>query len=626
MNLTRNKSTNQLLRAFLRGLVLPLGVLILTLKSLRVLGGAREKSQIEGVIHLFRSDISILLAFTLLGLILIISLQGRKAKSALGFLQATGVLWASIETIAHQFYVVTGSTIDFGIVLFSVQRLGDISKVVASEIPIILVLLLGLVILIMLFLPWFIVAYVNPEDTPHNPRRGWVALSGLLFFSSAWSFMPLTSNDNPSYTRSNLINFALSISRLDDEFPVVDINRESLKGLSLAATSERVQPKNLVMVILESTRASATTLYNPTLLTTPFLNSLKERSLFVEQAYAIVPHTSKALVAIHCGIEPHLTMPITEAESTGIPAKCIPELLSQMGYRSVFFQSATKEFETRGELVKNLGYQEFFPLESLNTAGMEPANYFAVEDAVMLPKSLDWLMRNGKEQPFLATYLTGTPHHDYRAPRRRYGSKDFAEDDEFNRYLNSVWYVDQFTRELIAQYQDLGLLEDTLFIIIGDHGEAFGEHGRSMHDNIMWQEGLHIPLMIFDPSNPDGNVISTPVNQLDLLPSVINLLGYQLEGGKLPGEVIWNAKSGRTLYAHCWYELGCMAAIKNNSKYIEHFGRQNNEFYDVLTDRQEVNNLHSQLAPQDIQQIKAELFSWRQAVNRLYRIGLDTRK
>lgn len=611
-------------RVFLRGIVFPLAVLILTLKFLRVMGGVRNGDQYAGVMHLFRSDILILLVFSLLGLSLLSALSGRRGRIALGALQLISVVWAGIETMAHQFFIVTGSTIDFGIFLFSIQRLGDIGQVVVSEIPAVLILLLSLVVLILLLLPWYIAAYVSSNDTQHKSgRRGWVALCGMLFVSSAWSIMPLSGKENPGIARSNLINLAFSIYKLDDEFPIIDIKRESLKGLSLTATSERVQRKNLVLVILESTRASATTLYNPTLLTTPFLNSLKEQSLLIEHAYAVVPHTSKALVAIHCGIEPHLTMPITEADSSGIPATCIPELLAEAGYRSVFFQSATNQFEQRHGLVSNLGFQDFFALEQLDAEGMEQANYFSVEDAVMLPKSLEWLSAEGTDQPFLATYLTGTPHHDYRAPSSRYGIERFSESDELNRYLNSVRYVDQFIRELIEQYKNLGLLGNTLFVFVGDHGEAFREHGRSQHDNIMWQEGLHIPLLIYNPADPQGEVISNPITQLDLLPSLVHLLGYRLEGGNLPGKLIWQAGSERTLYAHCWYELGCMAAIEKNTKYIEHFGKQPNEFYDLRADPKESIDLHSKLGTDYVARIRAELFSWRQAVNRLYEQNVE---
>jgi len=612
-----NSKTTLRLRGFIRGLMFPLALLVLTLKTIRVLG-ARELQGAGEVLLLYRSDFALLLVFGALGAGAMLFLHGRKRDLVLVALQVAGVAWACIEIVAHQFYVATGSTIDFGIVLFSMQRLNETSQVFSSELPLLLILLLGLVILIIGFLPWYIVrnAVVHQHPRPVGRRAVLVMVSALLV-SSAWSTIPLNDAD-PGFARSSLVNFAFSMTRLDEELTADLVEREALHGLTLPVDDPLAPRKNLVVIILESTRADATTPYNPEMATTPFLDSLKNRSLFAEQAYAVVPHTSKALVAILCGIEPHLTMPITEAEEGGIPGRCLPFLLEQAGYRSVYFQSATREFEAREGLIANIGFDDFYSLENFATQGLETANYFGVEDAVMLPASRTWLAENGDTGPFLAVYLTNTPHHDYQAPRQRYGFKQFVEDEEFNRYLNAVHYVDQFSRELVDQYRNLGHLEDTLFVFIGDHGEAFNEHGRYQHDNIMWQEGLHVPLLIYDPVEATGRTVANPVSQLDLMPSLLETLGYSVAGGNLPGELLWHTSDDRTLYAHCWYELGCMASIRGQQKYIEHFGRRPNELYDLHADQAETRNLVQQLSSGDSQRLRMELFSWRQSVNSLY--------
>ncbi|MCB1669914.1 MAG: sulfatase-like hydrolase/transferase [Gammaproteobacteria bacterium] len=617
MNLTADSATNIRLRAFLLGVTAPLAVLVLSLKSLRVFG-LREFENLPEALSLYRSDCLLLLLFYLFGSAALVVLRKHHATTQAAF-QAAAILWACIETIAHQFYVATGSTIDFGIFLFSIQRLGDTAQVFLSETPLLLVILLVEVVAVILFLPRYIIRRPAPTADPKRMGgKSQVAIGSVLLISSAWSVLPVSQVNNPGFSRSNLINFAFSMVRMDQEITGGEVTRESLMTLSLGSDNPQAERKNLVIVILESTRASATTPYNGELPTTPFLNSLKEKSLFVERAYAVMPHTSKALVALLCGVEPHLTMPITEATEDGIPAPCLPRLLAETGYRSVFFQSATQSFEARDGLVQNLGFDEFFPLERLDQEGMEPANYFGVEDAVMLAGSREWLTANAEQGPFLATYLTSTPHHDYLAPRQRYGFQQFSTDDEFNRYLNSVHYVDQFSRELFEQYQAMGLDRNTLFVFVGDHGEAFGEHGRNQHDNILWEEGLHVPLLIFDPRSPIGKRITRPVNQLDLLPTLTNLLGYTLAGAQLPGQSFWSDDPQRKLFAHCWYELNCMAVIDGSHKYIEHFGRRNNEYFDLLSDQAESSNRHADLDSDRIEHLRRDLFSWRRAVNGLY--------
>lgn len=78
----------------------------------------------------------------------------------------------------------------------------------------------------------------------------------------------------------------------------------------------------------------------------------------------------------------------------------------------------------------------------------------------MLKPSRDWLQENG-QKPFIASYVGITPHHEYLAPKR-YGRKDLADDDVMNRYLNAVRYDDFWVKNLIEQYKDLGLYEDTI--------------------------------------------------------------------------------------------------------------------------------------------------------------------
>ena len=82
------------------------------------------------------------------------------------------------------------------------------------------------------------------------------------------------------------------------------------------------------MVFLESTRAGATTPYNQQgLETTPFLDDLAQKSLLVQQAYTVVPHTHNALTATNCGVEPPLdrwgTM-LLGARSDSVPSRACP--------------------------------------------------------------------------------------------------------------------------------------------------------------------------------------------------------------------------------------------------------------------------------------------------------------
>ncbi|MCK6508737.1 sulfatase-like hydrolase/transferase [Myxococcota bacterium] len=393
----------------------------------------------------------------------------------------------------------------------------------------------------------------------------------------------------------------------------------------------RTQKKNVVFVLLESQRARSLTPYRslvprhpyePKLETTPFLASIAKESWLAEHLSAIVPHTSKALVPILCGIYPKINVDIDEGERNGIPSRCLPTLLKQVGYRSAFFQSATNLFENRAQMVANMGFDILRGHEDLDERGFAKTNYFGYEDRIMLQPSLRWIDQN-RQRPFLMTYLLLVSHHTYTTPPR-FRKKHYtnSRDPELNDYYNSLFYVDEFLRDLFDGFKKRGMLKDTVFVFVGDHGEAFGEHGRRQHDNILWEEGIRIPAWIYAPS-----LITRPKqiqgrrSQIDLVPTVLDLLGLEVRDGKLPGfSLAKPVEASRPIFHSCWYEHQCMALREGDYKYIYHYKHRPWEVYDISKDPLEQRNLFFQKGfdRNPLEEIEKRLLRWKAEVNRIY--------
>jgi lipoteichoic acid synthase len=386
---------------------------------------------------------------------------------------------------------------------------------------------------------------------------------------------------------------------------------------SLQKTAE-TEKKNVVLIHLESARARSTTPYNEDLDTTSYLDTLSKNSLLAEHAYTIVPHTSKAITSINCGIDAHLVREITEADPGGVPARCLPELLKEQGYNSVWFSSATEHFEDRRELVQNFGYDAFRPVETMDTVGFQKSNYFGYEDDIMLQPSRDWIERH-KDKPFLATYLGVTGHHDYR-PIDRYGLKDYSNLPGLDHYQNSMRYLDFFVKNIIDQYKELGLYDDTIFVIYGDHGEGFGEHDLFQHDNTIYQEGLKVPFIIHEPGRfEEGRRTQALTNQLDILPTLVDLLGYEVKGDHYAGRsLLAPPDEDRTLFFSCFDEYRCLASIQGTEKYIYFFGNQPDEVYDLASDPLEKNNIADQHSKKDLKHKRLQVLAWYSKVNAMY--------
>ncbi|HZY64422.1 MAG: sulfatase-like hydrolase/transferase [Actinomycetota bacterium] len=609
---------------YLLSLLLPLFVYNVGLKIIRILTQLSVPGPV-GFADQLRSDVLFNLGYAALWIgAFAVFRRGVPRWATLALFHLSALLVVVLTTSTHFFYKSTGSTLDYSFIMLSLSSFGETSKIIAAETSAFHWVLLGAVLLYLVAGPVIVTRLFGnrwrlPLRTSGQRLTAPLVMCCVALALGVLSALPSATGASNNFSRDALINLALTeLNKPDFE---QQIRTNLVAGTPPADTSLKQTPQtrqhNVALVFLESTRARSTTPYNEDLKTTPFLDELAGKSLVAENAYAVVPHTSKALVAATCGVAPPLDTRNTEAKPNAIPAQCLPDLLEEQGYNTAFFQSATEEFERRAQLVENFGYEDFFPIEEMDKKGFEEANYFGYEDDIMLEPSREWLEEN-KNQPFLTSYLTVTPHHDYTVPDR-YGKKKFAEDEELNRYLNTVRYQDFFLKNLFDQYKELGVYDNTVFVIFGDHGEGFGEHGARQHDNVIYNEGLRIPFLIHAPNRyKGGERMEPPVNKLDVLPTVMDLLGYEVTGGTYPGTSVLNAPTGRTLMASCYQENRCLASIEGSEKYIYYYGNKDAEFYDLSSDPRERENIADEQSPEKLEKQRDALLTWQIQTNSSY--------
>ncbi|MFP4596731.1 MAG: LTA synthase family protein [Persicimonas sp.] len=618
-----NRALDDLEWGYVLGLAFPAVLLLVALKCARLAGGDASPG-VWGGADLLKSEIFFGVGLGLGGVSLLHLVERTWIRRlVLCALQLIFLFVLIIEVSGHNFAMATGSSLDYYVMAFSLENLADTADVISSEVPTSFVVLASTTILWVVAMPWLVCWAAGRVRTAQKSRGGRILppmalpVAAAAFIAAA--ALPAVLTDANVDARVSTINVAMSASKaLQEAVEEPEHYESTARETTLEEQSENPgeKPRNLAFILLESTRARSTSVYNRELETTPFLEELADESTVGERAYAVVPHTSKALVASLCGIEPRLNMPITESAPGNIPANCLARLLAEQDYRTGFFQSAVESFEGRRQLVENMGYETFIPVDEMDKEGFAKANYFGREDDIMLEPTKKWLEADD-DRPFFATYLTLTPHHNYLAPRR-YGRHDFAaDDDELNHYLNSVHYVDQFVKNVFEQYKELGVYEDTIFVIVGDHGEGFGEHGRRQHDNVIYEEGLRVPLLIHDPQERTPRRIEHAVSQIDLLPTLASWLGFEITGGDYPGDDIREVDPERPIRAHCWYERRCMAQIVGDQKYIHHFDSRADEFFDLGDDPLEQENLAA--GRDDLGQWRRELHTWRDRINAIYR-------
>ncbi|CBL46020.1 Sulfatase [gamma proteobacterium HdN1] len=432
----------------------------------------------------------------------------------------------------------------------------------------------------------------------------------------AWVFVPplAGATDRNLARPSYIYHLETFIERnLFNNTHLVSANKASdaqaRAGSHETRAQESQEKPNLVVIVLESVSAQATSLYNPhhTGLT-PYLESLAAQGWMAKQAYTVVPHTSKALTAINCGKQPNPRFPIY-ASLFGSPAPCLADILNERGYTTAYFQSPVSTFENRAALVKQLGFETFFRGENMDTTGYQLANYFGYEDNIMLQPSKDWLKQ--QTGPFFAFYLTGTTHHPYWVPTDFETHTWDASDKEHNDYLNAVHYLDQFVENLLKTYKEAGFYENTVFAIIGDHGESFGLlHPRMQHNVNLYQEVMQIPMLIHAPGKKLPIKQTELVSQTDFMPSILDLLGVdatKLEAAEqIDGRSVFSGHFSRShALSYCWYENWCSAAADGRYKYIQNYDERPEELYDLRNDPAETTNIASQ-HPQLVEVMRAK--------------------
>lgn len=374
-----------------------------------------------------------------------------------------------------------------------------------------------------------------------------------------------------------------------------DINTTPLNTAPIkkAFIRGRENKKNVVLIILESFRHDLVPQdQSPLAKVTPFLSELSKESYQFKNAYVSVPHTSKALVGIHCGVLPYLDLPIYESVY-GVPSGCLPKILAREGYKSAYFQSPTHIYENRKELIEQFEFESFYSAESFIGSDALRVNLLGYEDKVMLEPAGKWIEEN-KDHPFLLSFLTGTTHRSY-SPPENFEKKQYAKSPLLNDYLNSVRYTDEFVKELFEVFKLAGVYENTLFVIVSDHGEAFREHGVPMHNNILYDEVSKLFLLVHEPGEGFG-IVDENVSQTQLVSIILDRLSYQIpvsEAEYMVSDLNTNISSRRDkLVISSCYEKGlCLSLMSGRYKYIYNFNEKPDELYHLEQDAAEQNNI-----------------------------------
>ncbi|MCP5053075.1 MAG: sulfatase [bacterium] len=340
----------------------------------------------------------------------------------------------------------------------------------------------------------------------------------------------------------------------------------------LLTRKKQAEDFNIILVSIDTLRADHLGCYKYPRPTSPAVDRLREdgvlfRRCMAQSASTLASHGSMltSLILSHHGAFFTRSLPLPQELLT------MAEFLKVNDYRTISFNDG-------GQIAPEFGLNQGFELyRSMNPKNKNTQLVFSK----IVEKSIDWLDNHPGEKFFffLHTYET---HHPY-TPDDRYldlfesgyagslpkhiyvpliksiNSGETVIDDAdkqhiINTYDAEIRSMDDSFGKLIEYLKKSNLYDNTLIIFTSDHGEEFGEHGVwGMHSHTLFNEQLHVPLIVkFPRSKFAGRKVNPLVRSIDILPTVVDLLGEekpgQFEGTSLM-PFIRGRETGDNIYA-----------------------------------------------------------------------------
>ena len=269
------------------------------------------------------------------------------------------------------------------------------------------------------------------------------------------------------------------------------------------------KPKNVLLITLDTMRADRLGAYGYTAARTPNLDALARNGVRFDDATAPAPITGPAHAAILTGMYP-ARLGVRDNVITPLPseAKTIAEILSSRGFATAGFVGAFILDRPYGFAQGFETFRGFSRVDSGTEANAERTGDAVVDDADQWIASLD------ATKPFFGWVHLYDAHLRYQPP------SPFEQ-----TYDGEIAFVDQQVGRLLDALRARRVLDETLIVVIGDHGESLGEHGEEGHGIFVYDAVLRVPFVVSGPGVPSGVTVPEQVRALDLAPTILDILG-----------------------------------------------------------------------------------------------------
>nr|WP_239484040.1 LTA synthase family protein [Paenibacillus rhizolycopersici] len=343
---------------------------------------------------------------------------------------------------------------------------------------------------------------------------------------------------------------------LVDKNQISQAKIDKLKGITAPSEPKyfgAAKGKNLIIIQMESFQNFLIDLKIDGQEVTPNMNKLVKENTYFNHFYQMVGqgNTSDAEFVVNTSFY----IPYNEAATQNYPDKelpSLPKLMRDQGYDTATFHTNVVDFWNRGELYKAIGFNRYYDQKWFGT---EDTVFFGPSDEVLYKKTaeeLDRMQQTG--QPFYTQVISMTAHHPFTTPHEKDKIQlpERYQDNMVGDYLRAQSYADYALGQFIQDLKQRGIWDNSVVMIYGDHlglpMYSLDKHGLELMKEIYGRDYsyidmINIPLLIHAPGVNTPAVMNNVGGQVDILPTVANLLGVNLDNHIHFGEDILNQTS-----------------------------------------------------------------------------------
>lgn len=347
----------------------------------------------------------------------------------------------------------------------------------------------------------------------------------------------------------DLLDSRPELESLKKEFSQLgfDIDKSVQKFENAQSKLAEKSPKNLIMIVLESTGNEYISLFGQKDLTWPKLETLKDRMEIFPFYFSTFPESSNAEYSIMTGLMPvgfHILRTKPEFRS-----ETMIEILKGAGYYcSIFFSGYLGDTGLSGFYLPR-GLDKIYDAITLPNTSLDDGWIWGIKESVMVD-NINKLLEERKEapdKPFFIYYRSIFPHVPFDnidGSSPHFSENDYLDGKWVGRFKNCLLYMDSQIFRLIKQLEKTGLDKDTYVMIVSDHATMLGEFGRTGHGWNLAPYLTNVPMLIIHPESKGLKTNLNSGSHIDILPTALNLIGAQdkyhniIQGEDLRGEQV----------------------------------------------------------------------------------------